>query len=48
MQPEQDLPDFSAAFELVKPADRAARLSFFRMGTLLRWQRGAGPYSHQL
>jgi len=31
MQPEQDLPDFSAAFELVKPADRAARLSFFRI-----------------
>ena len=38
MQPEQDLPDFCAAFERAEPADRAARLSFFRMGTLLRWQ----------
>ena len=35
MQPEQDLPDFCAAFERAKPADRAARLSFFRMGDAL-------------
>ena len=48
MQPEQDLPDFSAAFELVKPADRAARLSFFRMGRSCDGKRRAGLYSHQL